>query len=226
MPVIAPGAAGVDGMVTLTSAVLAAHGLLLIVQRNAVTVPEVCVKVAPGVLVFGLKVPAPPPMMLHVPVPEVGVLPPSTELVPVAQKVCGPPTVAVVGGCTMVIFILSVVAVQTPLLMVHRSTTGPAPPVWVNVEVGDAALLKLPVPPLTTVQVPVPKAAVLALNAALVLFAHTDISAPAKATVGTVQKLRRPNRKLPTSADASSHMVNIHLPLGSPVNPLRVCAGA
>jgi len=85
-------------IVMLTSAVLAVQGLLLIVQRNAVTVPEVCVKVALGVVAFGLKVPAPPPMMLHAPVPTLGVFPPNAAVVPVVQIVWAPPTVAVVGG--------------------------------------------------------------------------------------------------------------------------------
>ena len=84
-------------IVMLTFAKDAVQGLLLIVQRNAVTVPEVWVNVAPGVVAFGLKVPAPPPMMLHAPVPTLGVFPPNAAVVPVVQIVCAPPAVAVVG---------------------------------------------------------------------------------------------------------------------------------
>lgn len=95
LPTVAVVGGGV--IVMLTSAVLAVQGLLLMVQRNAVTVPEVCVNVAPGVVALGLKVPAPPPMMLHAPVPTLGVLPPKATVVPPVQIVCAPPTVAVVG---------------------------------------------------------------------------------------------------------------------------------
>jgi len=214
-------------MLMLTLAVEAGQGALPVIVQRTTTgpAPPVWVKVAFGLLAL-LKFPVPPLTTLHAPVPTLGVLPPRPALIPLAHIVCAPPTVAVVGGCTTVMIILSEVAVQTPLLIVQRSTTGPAPPVWVNVEVGDAALLKVPVPPLTTDQAPVPNAGVLAPNAALVLFAQTDISAPAKAMEGTVQKLRRPNRKLPMSTAASSHIDNTQLPFGSPVNPLRVCSGA
>ena len=74
-------------IVKATSAVLAVQGLLLMVQRKAVTVPEVWVKVAFGVVLFGANVPAPPPMMLHAPVPTLGVLPPRAAVVPVVQIV-------------------------------------------------------------------------------------------------------------------------------------------
>jgi len=103
-------------IVRVTSAVDAVHGALLIVQRNAVTVPEVWVKVAPGVVAFGLKVPAPPPMMLHAPAPTLGVLPPSAAVVPSVQIVCAPPTVAVVGNwLTVTVTLAQVVVLHWPL---------------------------------------------------------------------------------------------------------------
>jgi hypothetical protein len=55
----------------------------------------------------------------------------------------------------------AVEAVQGALLIVQRTTTGPVPPVCVNVDVGEAALEKVPVPPLTTLHAPVPEVAVL-----------------------------------------------------------------
>ena len=78
---------GLALIVKATSAVLAMQGLLLMVQRRAGTVPEVCVKVAFGAIAFGANVPAPPPMMLHAPVPILGVLPPRAAVVPVVQIV-------------------------------------------------------------------------------------------------------------------------------------------
>ncbi len=60
----------------------------------------------------------------------------------------------------------AVLAAQGLLLMVQRTTTGPAPPVCVKVEVPLAELLKVPVPPLTTLQAPVPELGVLPPNAA------------------------------------------------------------
>jgi len=70
------------------------------VQRSVIVpVPPVCVKVAFGVEAFGLKVPVAPPVTIdQLPVPVVGVLPPSPAVVPLVQIVCAPPTVAVVGG--------------------------------------------------------------------------------------------------------------------------------
>ena len=53
------------------------------------------------------------------------------------------------------------VEAQGALVMVQRTTTGPAPVAWVKVEVGLAALLKEPVPPLCTVQAPTPGLATL-----------------------------------------------------------------
>jgi hypothetical protein len=66
-------------------------------------VPLVCVNVAPGVAALGLNVPVPPLCTVHVPVPMVGGLPPSAAVVPKAQIVCAPPTVAVVGGFLTVV---------------------------------------------------------------------------------------------------------------------------
>jgi hypothetical protein len=82
----------------LTLAVLAVQAPLLIVQRTTTgPVPLVCVNVEVPLALL-LKVPAPPLTTLHAPVPTEGVLPPRLVLVPLAQIVCAPPTVAVVGG--------------------------------------------------------------------------------------------------------------------------------
>ena len=83
--------------VMITSANESAQGGLEIVHlRVIVPAPLVGVNVAFGVLAFGLNVPvAPPVTIVHVPVPEDGVLPPSPAVVLPAQIVCGPPAVAV-----------------------------------------------------------------------------------------------------------------------------------
>ena len=85
-------------IVIVTSAVEGVHGALLMVQRTTTgPVPPVCVKVAFGVFALE-KVPVPPLITDHAPVPVVGVFPPRPAVVPIAQIVCAPPTVAVVGG--------------------------------------------------------------------------------------------------------------------------------
>jgi len=106
-------AVGFALIVKATSAVVVQRPFVM-VQRKAVTVPEVCVKVAPGVVAFGLNVPAPPPMMLHAPVPTPGVLPPRAAVVPVVQIVCEVgETDAVVGGTSSSVTV-SVCVVFTP----------------------------------------------------------------------------------------------------------------
>ena len=86
-------------MVIDTSALEGGHGSLVIFQRTTIgPAPEVWVKVALGVLGFGLKVPDPALTTDQLPVPDVGVFPPSPDVVPPEQMVCGPPVVAVVGG--------------------------------------------------------------------------------------------------------------------------------
>src|SRR5881394_894139 len=91
---------GVDGgvaMVTTTSALEVPQTGSVSVQRRVIgPLPPVCVKVALGVLTFGLKVPVPPPTTVHTPEPT-GVFPPNPAVVPLVQMVCGPPTVATCG---------------------------------------------------------------------------------------------------------------------------------
>jgi hypothetical protein len=116
--------------------------------------PLVRVNVALGSLASE-NVPVPPLTTDHVPVPEPGVLPPRDAEAASAQIVCGPPTVAVVGGCFTVTTTSAVDAVHGALEIVQRRVIGPVPPVCVKVEVGDAAFENVPVPPLTTDQAPV-----------------------------------------------------------------------
>lgn len=59
---------------------------------------------------FGLNVPVPPLTTLHIPVPLVGMFPPSPTVVPLIQMVCDPPTVAVVGAVRYIITTSSVEA--------------------------------------------------------------------------------------------------------------------
>src|SRR5215813_6520837 len=104
-------------------------------------VPPVWVKVAFGVLAFGLNVPVAPPVTIdHVPVaPPAGVFPPSPAVVPNAQIVCGPPTVAV--GCCLTVITASEVALwlQVVFVTVHLSVIVPGPLVGVNVALGVVA---------------------------------------------------------------------------------------
>lgn len=181
-----PAVAGEGGwlMVTVTSAVVAVHGALLIVQRRTTgPVPPVCVNVELGRPAFANE-PVPPPTMLHAPVPDVGVLPPSPVVVPPLQMVWGPPVVAVLGAGLIVMVTFAVDAVQGALLMVQRTITGPVPPVWVNVEEGEAALEKVPVPPLTTLHAPVPVVGVLAPSPVVVPPPQIDCAPPTVATLG------------------------------------------
>lgn len=92
-------------------------------------VPPIWVKVALGVVAFGLNVPLPPLTTLHCPVPFDGVFPPRLAVVPFTQIVCGLPTVAVVGGWLIVIVTVADEAVQGELEIVHCTVIGPAPPV-------------------------------------------------------------------------------------------------
>lgn len=181
-----PVAAVVGGwlMVMVALAIDTAQGAWLIVQRTTTgPAPPVCVNVAFGEVAVE-KVPVPPLTTLQAPVPTVGALPPRPEVVPFTQMVCGPPVVAVVGGWLMVIVTSAEVEVQGALLIVHRTTTGPAPPVWVNVAFGEAALEKVPVPPLTTLQAPVPIVGVLPPSPADVPFVQIVWAPPAVAAEG------------------------------------------
>src|SRR5204862_7990926 len=100
------------------------------------------------------------------------------------QIVCGPPTVAVVGGWLIVMVTLAVDAVQGASLIVQRTTTEPAPPAWVKVEVGEAALENVPVPPLTTLHAPVPVVVALPPRLVVVPFAQIVCGPPTVAVVG------------------------------------------
>ena len=132
---------------------------------------------APGVVAFGLKVPVPPPAIDHMPVaPPAGVLPPSEAVVPKAQIVCAPPTVAV--GCSLTVTITSDVAVapHVALLTLQRRVIVPAPLVGENVAFGVFAFgANVPVaPPVTIDHVPVsPAIGVLPPRPAVVPFSQT-----------------------------------------------------
>ena len=79
---------------------------------------------------------------------------------------------------------LAVAAAQGALLIVQRTMTGPAPPVCVNVALGNAALEKLPVPPLTTLQAPVPVVGVLPPSPVVVPFVQIVCGPPTVAALG------------------------------------------
>ncbi len=180
-----PAVAGVGPTVsvTTTSAAEGAHGALEIVQRSVIgPVPLVCVKVAFGVVAFGLNVPVPPLTTDHAPVPKVGVLPTRPAVVPRAQMVCGPPTVAVVGGWLTVTTTSAVASVHGGFETVQRSVIGPVPPVFVNVAFGVVASGEnVPVPPPTTDHAPVPPVGVVPPRPAVVPRAQIVCGPPAPA---------------------------------------------
>ena len=106
-------------IVIVTSAVEAVHGGLEIVHLSTIgPVPLTWVKVAFGVFAFGLNVPVPPLATDHVPVPADGVLPPSPAVVPRAQIVCGPPTVAL--GDWLIVAIAELLALHPDALVTAR----------------------------------------------------------------------------------------------------------
>jgi cobalt-zinc-cadmium resistance protein CzcA len=78
----------------------------------------------------------------------------------------------------------AVLAAQGLLLIVQRNTTGPVPPVCVKVEEPLAALLKVPVPPLTTLHAPVPVVGVLPPSAVVVPRLQMVCVPPTVAVVG------------------------------------------
>lgn len=85
----------------------------------------------------------------------------------------------------MVMTTCSLESVQGRLEIVQRATTGPAPVTWVNVALGVVLSgLKVPVPPLTTDQLPVPTMGVLPPNPAVVPLTQIDCGSPTIAIVG------------------------------------------
>ena len=84
----------------------------------------------------------------------------------------------------MVMVTFAVDAVHGALLIDQRTITGPAPPVCVNVAFGEAALEKVPVPPLTTLHAPVPVVGVLPPSPVVVPFTQMVCAPPTVAAVG------------------------------------------
>ena len=104
---------------------------------------------------------------------------------PRAQIVCGPPAVAVVGGCVIVTVTFATEGVHVPFEIVHARRTGPVPVRCVNVAPGAAAFgLNVPVPPLTTDHAPVPVVGLLPPSPAVVPSAQIVWGPPAVAVVG------------------------------------------
>lgn len=133
----------------------------------------------------GVKMPSPPLTTVHWPVPFVGVLPPSPAVVPPVQIVCGVPVMAVDGGCLIVMVTFAKEAAHGARLIVHRTITGPAPPVWVKVAFGAVLFgLKVPVPPLTTLQVPVPDWGLLPPSPVVEVLTQIVCGPPTVAAVG------------------------------------------
>lgn len=84
------------------------------------------------------------------PVPFAGVLAAKAVDTLLIQIVWSGPAFAVVVAGVMLMVTSAVLDAQGLLLIVQRSATGPVPPVCVKVEEPLVELLKVPVPPLTT----------------------------------------------------------------------------
>jgi len=148
------------------------------------------VKVAFGALAFGLKVPVPPEMTDHAPVPTVGVLPPRPEVVPRAQIAGTVPAEAGVGAGVIVMVTSAVASGHGGFETVQRRTIGPMPLVWVKTASGALAFgLNDPVPPETTDHVPVPIEGELPPRLAEEPAAQIVCGPPAVATRGTQRTL-------------------------------------
>lgn len=145
------------------------------------------VKVAVGEVVllsWAVEVLGEPARMDHAPVPCVGVFAAKVVDVLLRQIVWSGPALDTVVAGVMLMVTSAVLAVHGLLLIVHRNTTGPVPPVCVKVEEPLVELLKVPVPPLTTLHWPVPEPGVLPPNAAVVLPLQIVCVPPTVAVVG------------------------------------------
>ena len=111
------------------------------------------VKVAVGeevLLNWAVLVLGDPASMDHAPMPCAGVLAARAVETPLMQIVWSGPAFEVVVAGVMLMVTSAVLAAQGLLLMVQRTTSGPAPPVCVKVDEPLVEALNVPVPPLTT----------------------------------------------------------------------------
>lgn len=181
-PTVAVVGGGV--IVTTTSAVAFAHGAFDTVHlRVIIPAPVAWVNVAPGVVALGLNEPVAPPVTIdHKPVaPPAGLLPPRLAVVPRAQIVCGPPTVAV--GCCLTVSVTSDIALapHVAFVTVQRRVIIPGPLVGENVAFGVVAFgANVPVaPPVTIDHMPVsPIIGVLPPRPVVVPFSQTVCAPP------------------------------------------------
>ena len=107
-----------------------------------------------------------PDVWVHAPTPMVAVLAAMVASPGNEQMDWSAPASATVGCGVMLTLRSADVGSQGGLVMVQRSTTGPAPPVCVKVALGLLTEEKVPVPPLITDHAPEPATGVLAPNAA------------------------------------------------------------
>jgi hypothetical protein len=112
--------------------------------------------VTPDVGLAGDVTDALPAMTVQSPVPTVGVFPASVVAEPQTPK--SGPALAVVGDSSLVMFTVSLVVVQTPLLIIHSNEFSPtlSP---VTPEAGSPGVVT-DAPPAIVVHVPVPTAGV------------------------------------------------------------------
>ena len=138
------------------------HVPLLIVQTNLFAPTDKFVTPEPGIP--GEVTVAVPVITVHVPVPEVGVLPAS--VVVVEHNVWSGPALEVVGGAFLRTITVSLDGAQLPLLIVHTNvlfpTDNPVTP-----EVGLPGVVTTDVPAIT-VHKPVPTEGVLPARVAVV----------------------------------------------------------
>ena len=139
-----------------------------------------------------LKFPVPPEIMLQAPVPILGMFAANVALL-TPHKFWSDPAFAVLGFCGNEILTLSEDAPQLVVLIVQLNIYE-FPAVPVKVEVAEVVLLKVPLPPLTIAQVPLPDVGTFAANA-VELLPHTIWSDPAFAVVGFCKKEIKPSNE-------------------------------
>jgi hypothetical protein len=181
-------AAAVVGLrlnVMTTSSVDAVQGAFEMVHLKVYVVPAVPLNVDVGLAAFP-KLPPAPLTILHAPVPAAAVLAASVTVVSphVAAPVWSGPALAVVGVALFVSITSSVVAVHTPLEIVHLNVALAPAATPVIPETGEDGVVIVAVP-LTMLHKPVPLIGVLPANVKFPLL-QLVWSAPAFAVVGIV----------------------------------------
>jgi hypothetical protein len=206
---------GEASVLTVTLSDDAVHAPLVMVHLRTEESPIVkLARVVSGL--FGKSMVAVPEMRVQVPVPTVAVFPASVAVVTL-HKAMSAPALAVVGSWSTWMLMVSVAAVQVPLLTVHIITEA-APAVSPVTAEAAAAGVEATAEPDKVVHAPVPAAGAVAASVVVVTL-HSGWSAPA-AAVGTASM-----RMIMSSVEgvqaplAMVHRSVAEVPTGTPVTP-------